>query len=126
LGVIDGTEVCALSKAGRRLTATRESAVVIVNGVVLLILAAQSVLSHSDQIPISHALSDNGIKSPVTAFYKGESQEKNFPGDGREQGSSTYSPAHVLLGGSGGFLFLQIHFSVVTTPSASDAIKQCG
>ena len=62
----------------------------------------------------------------ITAFYKGESQEKNLPGDGREQGSSTYSPAHVLLGGSGGFLFLQIHFSVVTTPSASDAIKQCG
>jgi len=61
----------------------------------------------------------------VSAFYKGESQEKNFPGDGREQGSSTYSPAPVQLGGSG-FLFLQIHFSVVTTPSASDAIKQCG
>jgi hypothetical protein len=31
-----------------------------------------------------------------------------------------------VLGGPGGFLFLQIHFSVATTPSASDAIKQCG
>jgi hypothetical protein len=61
----------------------------------------------------------------ITAFYKGESQEKNFPGDRREQGFSVYSPAYVMLGGSGGFLFLQIHFSVVT-PSASDAIKQCG
>ena len=38
---------------------------------------------------------------------------------------SRFSPAYVMLGGSGGFLFLQIHFSVVTTLSASDAIKQC-
>ena len=43
----------------------------------------------------------------------------------RLQGFSAYSPAYVMLGGSGGFLFLQIHFSVVT-PSASDATKQCG
>jgi len=31
-----------------------------------------------------------------------------------------------MLGDSGGFFFLQIHFSVVTPPSASDAIKQGG
>ena len=63
---------------------------------------------------------------PVTAFYKGESQEKKFPGDWKERTCSLSSPAHVRLRGSGGFLFLQIHFSVVTTPSASDANKQGG
>jgi hypothetical protein len=31
-----------------------------------------------------------------------------------------------MLRGSGGFLFLQIHIAVVTTPLASDANKQCG
>lgn len=36
-----------------------------------------------------------------------------------------FSPAQVMLGGSG-FFFLQIHRVMVTTLSASDANKQCG
>jgi hypothetical protein len=63
---------------------------------------------------------------PVTAFYKGESQEKNFLGDWKKRACSLCSPAHVMLRGSGDFLCLQIHFVVVTTLSASDANKQCG
>ena len=62
----------------------------------------------------------------TSAFYKGESQEKNFPGDWKERICSLYSPAHVLLRGSRGFLSLQIHFVIVTTLLASDANKQCG
>jgi hypothetical protein len=61
---------------------------------------------------------------PVTAFYKGESQGKKLSGDWKERTCSLSSPAHVMLRGSGGVLFLQIHFSVVTTPSACDANKQ--
>src|SRR5271169_3366980 len=59
--------------------------------------------------------------SPVTAFYKGESQEKNFPGDWKEQRFLSGSPAHVMLGGSWGSLFSPIHVAVVTTPVVSDA-----
>jgi hypothetical protein len=59
--------------------------------------------------------------STVRAFYKGESQEKNFPGDWKEQRFLTGSPAHVVLGGSWGSLFSQIHVAVVTTSSVSDA-----
>ena len=33
---------------------------------------------------------------PVTAFYKGESQEKNFPGDWKEQRFLPGSPAYVM------------------------------
>src|SRR5580765_3156651 len=58
---------------------------------------------------------------PVTAFYKGESQGKNFPGDWKEQRFLPGSPAHVMLGGSWGALFPQIHVAVVTTASVSDA-----
>jgi hypothetical protein len=57
----------------------------------------------------------------VTAFYKGESQEKNFPGDWKEHRFVSGSPAHVMLGGSWGFLFSQIHVVVVTTSAVSDA-----
>jgi hypothetical protein len=57
----------------------------------------------------------------VTAFYKGESQEKNFPGDWKEQRFLSSSPAQVMLGGSWGSLFSQIHVVVVTTPAVSDA-----
>jgi len=44
----------------------------------------------------------------ITAFYKGESQEKTLLL--RLEGAGTFacSPAHVMLGGSG-FFFLQIH-----------------
>ena len=59
--------------------------------------------------------------SPVTAFYKGESQEKNFPGDWKEQRFLSGSPAQVMLGGFWGSLFSQSHVAVVTTPSVSDA-----
>jgi hypothetical protein len=58
---------------------------------------------------------------PVTAFYKGESQEKKLPGDWKEQRFLPGSPAHVMLGGSWGSLFLQSHVAVVTTPAVSDA-----
>jgi len=34
--------------------------------------------------------------SAVTAFYKRKSQEKNFPGDWKEQRFSPGSPAHVM------------------------------
>jgi hypothetical protein len=44
----------------------------------------------------------------VTAFYKGESQEKKLPLRLEEAGAFAYFPAHVMLGGSG-FFFLQIH-----------------
>jgi hypothetical protein len=56
-----------------------------------------------------------------TTFYKGESQEKNFPGDWKEHRFVSGSPAHVMLGGSWGFLFPQIHVVVVTTSVVSDA-----
>jgi hypothetical protein len=62
----------------------------------------------------------------VGRFYKGESQEKNFPRGWRKRSCPLCYPAHVLLRGSGGFLFLQIHLAFVTTPSASDADKQRG
>ncbi|MGA7189737.1 MAG: hypothetical protein WBY66_14665, partial [Candidatus Acidiferrales bacterium] len=58
---------------------------------------------------------------PVRAFYKGESQEKNFPGDWKEQRFLPVSPAQVMLGGSWVSLFSPIHVAVVTTPSVSDA-----
>jgi hypothetical protein len=58
---------------------------------------------------------------PITAFYKGESQEKNLPGDWKEQRFLPGSPAHVMWGGSWGSLFSPIHVAVVTTPSVSDA-----
>jgi hypothetical protein len=57
----------------------------------------------------------------VSAFYKGESQEKKLSGDWKEQRLLPGSPAHVMLGGSWGFLFSQSHVVVVTTPSVSDA-----
>ena len=63
---------------------------------------------------------------PVTAFYKGESQEKNFPGDWKERRCSLCSPARVIQRGSGFFPFPQIHIAGVTTPSAPDAGKQRG
>jgi len=63
--------------------------------------------------------------STVTAFYKGESQEKKLRLRLEEAGMFAFSPAHVMLGGSG-FFFLQIHLLIVTTPSASDVNKQCG
>jgi hypothetical protein len=62
----------------------------------------------------------------VTAFYKGERQEKKFPGDWKERSGSLCVPAQVLLRGSGDFLCLLIHFVIVTTLWASDANKQCG
>ena len=37
-----------------------------------------------------------GLSSSVTAFYKGESQVKNFPCDWKEQESSPCYPAHRL------------------------------
>jgi hypothetical protein len=62
------------------------------------------------------------FKFPITAFYKGESQEKKLPGDWKEQRFLPGSPAHVMLGGSWVFLFSQSHVVVVTTtPSVSDA-----
>jgi hypothetical protein len=61
------------------------------------------------------------IKFSISAFYKGESQEKNFPGDWKEQRFLAGSPAQVVLGGSWGSLFSQSHVAVVTTPSVSDA-----
>jgi hypothetical protein len=65
---------------------------------------------------------------PITAFYKGESQEKNFPGDWKEARFLSGSPAHVMLGGSWGSLFSQIH--VVNRPSAAticfDYFLECG
>jgi hypothetical protein len=62
---------------------------------------------------------------PVTAFYKGESQEKTLPVRLEEAGMFAFSPANVMLEGSG-FFFSQIHLGIATTPSASDANKQCG
>jgi hypothetical protein len=50
---------------------------------------------------------------PVTAFYKGESQGKRFPGDWKERTCSLSSPAQVTLRGSGVFPFWQIHVAVV-------------
>src|SRR5258708_20613070 len=57
--------------------------------------------------------------SPVSAFYKGESQEKKLPGDWKEQRFFPGSPAHVIWGGSWGFLFSQLHVVVVPPPSLS-------
>ena len=47
-------------------------------------------------------------KSPIRPFYKGESQEKTVLLRLEEAGMFVFSPAHVMLGGSGLF-FLQIH-----------------
>ena len=44
-------------------------------------------------------------RCPVSAFYKGESQEKRLPGDWKEQRFLPGSPAQVMLGGSWGFSF---------------------
>jgi hypothetical protein len=63
----------------------------------------------------------NPSRVNTSAFYKGESQEKKLPGDWKEQRFLPGSPAHVMLGGSWGFLFSQSHVVVVTTPSVSDA-----
>jgi hypothetical protein len=57
----------------------------------------------------------------VRAFYKRESQEKNLPGDWKEQRFLPVSPAQVMLGGSWGSLFSPIHVAVVTTPVVSGA-----
>jgi len=59
----------------------------------------------------SQIIGQSGVldrKSPITPFYKGESQEKTLLL--RLEGAGTFacSPAHVMLGGSG-FFFLQIH-----------------
>ena len=46
----------------------------------------------------------------LQAFYKGESQEKTLLQRLEEAGMFAFSPAHVMLGGSGFFFsFLQIH-----------------
>jgi hypothetical protein len=42
-------------------------------------------------------------------FYKGESQEKHFPGDWKERLASLHCPAHVNLRGSWDFLFKGTH-----------------
>src|SRR5271156_4353598 len=69
------------------------------------------------------------LRRPVTAFYNGESQEKNFPGDWKEQRFLLVSPAQVMLAGSWGSLFSPLHLAVVTTPSgsgaASSAVAKC-
>jgi len=52
---------------------------------------------------------------------KGQSQEKNFPGDWKERKCSLRFPAHVMLRGFGGFCFLSIHSVFVTTLSDSEA-----
>jgi hypothetical protein len=70
-------------------------------------------------------LPDIEATSPITAFYKGESQGKKLPLRLEEAEMLAFSPAHVMLGGSG-FFFLQIHLLIVTTPSACDANKQGG
>ena len=54
------------------------------------------------------------INLEVTSFYKGECQEKNFPGDWKERKCSLCVPAHVMLRDSGAFLFFQIHLVIVT------------
>jgi len=59
--------------------------------------------------------------SLVTAFYKGESQGKNYPGDWKERKCSPCFPAHVVLRVSGDFFFFQIHLVIVTTLSNSEA-----
>ena len=52
-------------------------------------------------------LPGNGIESANTsAFYKGESQEKNFSGDWKERRCSPCSPAQVVLRASGAFVGL--------------------
>src|SRR6516162_10437443 len=53
----------------------------------------------------------------VTSFYKGECQEKNFPGDWKERKCSLCVPAHVMLRDSVAFLFFQIHLVIVTALS---------
>jgi hypothetical protein len=63
----------------------------------------------------------NSAISRATAFYKGESQERNFAGDWKEPRFLPGSPADVMLRGSWGSLFSQIHVVVVTAPSVSDA-----
>jgi hypothetical protein len=52
---------------------------------------------------------------PVTTFYKGESQEKDSPGDWKERVGLPWFPANVVLRGSWGFVFDPIHFFMVTT-----------
>jgi len=64
------------------------------------------------------------VPFPVTAFYKGESQGEKLPGDWKEQRFLPGSPAHVMLGGSWGFLFSQSHVVAVTTSSVSDATSR--
>jgi hypothetical protein len=52
---------------------------------------------------------------------KGESQEKKFSGDWKEQKYLPCFPAHVMLGGSGVFSSWSIHALVVTALLDSEA-----
>ncbi len=63
---------------------------------------------------------------PVSAFYKGESQGKHFPGDWKERKRSLRFPAHGVLRVSEGFLFFQIHLVIVTALSDSEARQAAG
>jgi len=62
----------------------------------------------------------------TSAFYKGESQEKKLRGDWKEQRFLPGSPAHVMLGGSWGFLFSQSHvvYQDLNGRRAFDAVAQ--
>lgn len=57
----------------------------------------------------------------VSAFYKGESQGKNFPGDWKERKCSLRFPAHGVLRVSEDFFFFQIHLVIVTALLDSEA-----
>jgi hypothetical protein len=64
-------------------------------------------------VPVRRPLFVPTLRAPkstysVSAFYKGESQEKKLPGDWKEQRFLPGSPAHVMLGGSWGFFFRRV------------------
>jgi len=78
----------------------------------------QLLPGHSPSLPefLVHTTTQQGGQR-----YKGECQEKNFPGDWKERECSLRFPAHVVLRVSGDVFFFQIHLVIVTAFSNSEA-----
>jgi len=68
----------------------------------------QSLLESREPTLLCNQVQSQYPKFPISAFYKGESQEKKLPGDWKEQRFLPGSPAHVMLGGSWGFFFRRV------------------
>jgi hypothetical protein len=66
----------------------------------------RSIFYVISQNPVSGQSINFDSSVTTSAFYKGESQEKNFSGDWKERRCSPCSPAHFVLRASGAFVCL--------------------